>query len=62
MLDVAATELTVDDRRRIAHPSVGGVILFTRNYDSKGQLTRLTAAIRAVRDEALLIAVDHEGK
>jgi len=61
MLDVAGTELTADDIRRLQHPLVGGVILFARNYQSPAQLRALTAAIHAVRQPPLLIAVDHEG-
>ncbi|MDR3298692.1 MAG: beta-N-acetylhexosaminidase [Candidatus Accumulibacter sp.] len=61
MIDIAGTELTVIDRRRLAHPSVGGLILFTRNYVSPEQLSRLTAEIHALRSPRLLIAIDHEG-
>jgi len=61
MLDVAGTELTTDDIRRIQHPLVGGVILFKRNYRSNAQLKELTASIHQVRQPPLLIAVDHEG-
>ena len=61
MLDVAGTALTDDDRKRLTHPLVGGVILFTRNYQSPRQLTALTAEIHALRSPPLLIAVDHEG-
>jgi beta-N-acetylhexosaminidase len=61
MLDVAGIELTLKDRERLAHPSVGGVILFARNYASPPQLSLLTDAILALRDPPLLIAVDHEG-
>jgi beta-N-acetylhexosaminidase len=61
MLDVAGAELTVEDRDRLTHPSVGGVILFARNYASPRQLALLTGAILALRDPPLLIAVDHEG-
>jgi len=61
MLDVAGTELTADDRRRLLHPLVGGVILFTRNYVDPGQLMRLTDDVHALRNPPLLVAVDHEG-
>ena len=61
MIDVAGLELTVEDRERLRHPLVGGVILFARNYESPQQLVVLTQSIRALRSPALLIAVDHEG-
>ena len=61
MLDVAGATLTDDDRRRLLHPLTGGVILFSRNFESCGQLDALTAEIHALRDPQLLIAVDHEG-
>ena len=61
MLDIEGTELNADDIRRLQHPMVGGVILFARNYVSPSQLKSLTAAIHAVRQPPLLIAVDHEG-
>lgn len=61
VLDVAGTELTPDDRRRLLHPLTGGAILFSRNYAAPEQLLRLTAAIHALRSPALIIAVDHEG-
>lgn len=60
ILDVAGTELSAADRRRLAHPLTGGVILFSRNWQSRAQLLALTSAIKAVRDD-LLICVDHEG-
>jgi beta-N-acetylhexosaminidase len=61
VLDVAGLELTAEDRDRLQHPLVGGVILFSRNYVSPDQLSRLTAEIRALRNPGLIIAVDHEG-
>lgn len=61
MLDVAGTELTDDDRRRLSHPLVGGVILFSRNYRDPVQLAALTAEIHALKSAPLLIGVDHEG-
>lgn len=61
MVDVAGTELTAEDRRVLAHPLVGAVILFTRNHSSHAQLARLVADIRSVRNPPLLVTVDHEG-
>ena len=52
--------LSDTDRRRLAHPLVGGIILFARNWQDRAQLLQLTAAIKAVRHD-LLICVDHEG-
>ncbi|MBL8429650.1 MAG: beta-N-acetylhexosaminidase [Dechloromonas sp.] len=61
MIDIAGTKLTDLDRERLCHPLVGGIILFSRNYVDPEQLSALTAAIHALREPALLIAVDHEG-
>src|SRR3954469_18258063 len=61
MVDVAGLELTPEDRDVLRHPLVGSVILFTRNYASSDQLTRLVADIHAVRSPALVVAVDQEG-
>lgn len=61
MIDVEGTELNDDDKRRLQHPLVGGVILFKRNYINNAQLKALTDSIHAVRQPPLLIAVDHEG-
>ena len=61
MLDVAGLELTSADRALLKLPSVGGVILFSRNYDSPNQLVNLTNEIRKIQNPPLLIAVDHEG-
>ena len=60
IIDVAGTQLSANDRRRLAHPLVGGVILFARNWQDRAQLLALTAAIKAVRHD-LLVCVDHEG-
>ena len=61
MLDVQGTSLTGEDRNLLEHPLVGGVILFTRNYESPQQITSLTHNIRQAAGSEVLIAVDHEG-
>ncbi len=61
MLDIAGTALAAADREVLAHPLVGSVILFTRNYTDPQQLQALVADIQALRSPPLLIAVDHEG-
>ena len=60
VIDIAGTALTDDDRRRLAHPLVGGLILFARNWQSRAQLSQLSADIKRLRPD-LLICVDHEG-
>lgn len=60
ILDVAGTELTSDDRRRLQHPLVGGVIYFSRNCKSRQQMADLSSAIKAIRPDAI-ISIDHEG-
>ena len=60
MIGVEGLVLGAADRARLAHPHVGGVILFARNFASSAQLRALTADIRAMRP-ALVIGVDHEG-
>ncbi len=61
VLGVEGLALTEADRERVAHPLVGGVILFKRNYEDPAQLAELTAQIRALRSPHPLICVDHEG-
>ena len=61
MLDVQGTQLSDEERETLCHPLVGGVIMFARNYQSRGQMSALIADIKALRTPQLLIAVDQEG-
>lgn len=61
MIDLRGASIAPDERTWLESPLVGGVILFTRNFESREQLERLVADIHAVRDPALLVAVDQEG-
>jgi beta-N-acetylhexosaminidase len=61
ILDIASPQLNADDRRRLAHPLTGGLILFARHWQhSRAQLTDLIAHIKDIRPDAL-VCVDHEG-
>jgi len=61
MLDIEGLALSPADRELLREPAVGGVVLFSRNYESVEQLTDLVSNIRALRRPPLIIAVDHEG-
>ena len=64
MIDLSAASIDSlgrEDRERLMHPLVGGVIHFARHYKSPEQIRALNAEIHALRDPGILVAVDHEG-
>jgi beta-N-acetylhexosaminidase len=61
LIDVEGKSLTEQDKQRLLHPLVAGVILFARNFESRKQVTGLCEQIAALRTPRLLICVDHEG-
>lgn len=61
LIDIEGKTLTSEDRELFRHPLVGGMILFTRNFDNIHQLTDLIREVRSLRNPPLLITVDHEG-
>ncbi len=61
MLDLVGLEISPEERDILTHPLVGGVILFSRNYESPEQLQHLVSEIHNLREPHLLVAVDHEG-
>ena len=60
MLDLKGVSLDRDERLQLQNPQVGGVILFSRNIQSRDQICDLVAEIRAC-SKSLLVAVDQEG-
>ena len=61
MIDLRGFEISPQERQWLCHPAVGGVILFSRNFQDRSQLSDLTAALHAIKKPRLLIAVDQEG-
>lgn len=61
VIGISATELCPAERDWLAHPGVGGVILFSRNFASRAQVTELCVALREAAPHPLLLCVDQEG-
>jgi beta-N-acetylhexosaminidase len=61
MISLRGTSLAADERRWLAAPVVGGVILFARNFENLSQLRALIDDIHSIRNPALLVTVDQEG-
>ena len=61
IIGIPGKNLTDIDCDWLVQPQVVGVILFTRNFESREQVTALVAAIRALRGERFVVCVDQEG-
>ena len=61
VIGIAGTTLAAEERDWLQHPAVGSVILFTRNFASREQVTELCAELRAAAPRPLLLCVDQEG-
>lgn len=61
MIGIAGRMPSPDERKFLRECGVGGVILFSRNYEGKSQLSGLTRALEDAAGRELLIAVDQEG-
>jgi len=61
MVDLQGLELESGEKELLAHPQVGGVLLFARNYADPEQVRALVESIHKIRQPRLLVAVDQEG-
>ena len=61
MVGLDGTELTANDRHRLAQPAVGAVCLFSRNFQNSQQLAKLITSARDCVSKDLVFAADHEG-
>lgn len=61
LIGIASTRLSKPEKTLLAHPAVGGVVLFSRNIETAGQVSALCSDIRTQREARLLITIDQEG-
>jgi len=61
MVDLEGTRISEREKTLLQKPEVGGLILFTRNFESVEQITALVEEVHNIRDPRLLVAIDHEG-
>lgn len=61
MVGLAGTELAAHEHEWLTAHGVVGTILFSRNFQSREQVTALIEAIRDVAGEDFLVCVDQEG-
>lgn len=59
---ISGLALTEDEKNFIEKEDIGGVILFSKNYESPAQVAELVNSIQVLRKEyPLFICTDHEG-
>ena len=60
MIDINGVSLSNEDRLLISNKHVGGLIFFSRNFNSFDQIKDLVDQIKNIK-ENIIIAVDQEG-
>ena len=60
MLDIDGKSLSLEDKKLISNKHVGGLIFFSKNFESFQQISNLVKEVREIK-ENILIAVDQEG-
>ncbi len=59
---IKGTSLAPEEKEFLREEKVGGVVLFSQNFEDAAQLAELVNSIQSLRDEwPMYIAVDHEG-
>lgn len=61
MVDLEGTTISKTEKELLLQPEVGGIILFSRNFESVEQLISLVDEVHKLRTPHLLVSVDHEG-
>ena len=60
MIDIEKKYLSNEDIELLKNKNIGGVILFSRNFESRAQIKDLVSSIKKIKNN-LLVAVDQEG-
>ena len=60
MIDIDGKNLSNEDKTVLSSKHIGGLILFSRNFDSYDQLNTLIKEVHLIK-ENIIIAVDQEG-
>ena len=60
MLDIEGKSLSEEDKLLIKNKHVGGIIFFSRNFESYTQIKHLIIDIKNIKQN-IIFAVDHEG-
>ena len=58
--DIAGSKVSEVEKQWLTNPLLGGIILFTRHFESKLQLKDLVSELKYINPN-LIITVDHEG-
>jgi beta-N-acetylhexosaminidase len=61
MVDLEGSTISETEKELLLQPEIGGIILFSRNFESVEQITALVEEVHALRSPRLLVSVDHEG-
>ena len=61
IVSIEGKKLSEDDRHTLRHDAIGGVILFSENYEDREQLMELIRSIKKIKSPELIVCVDQEG-